>query len=82
MTKLEEIIVVHCREAALRISSGEDTTATLQRFFEGVVTSIDVAPPQLCLLCNQPRSRHTKEGDLCIDVDYAGGQRWSPERID
>src|SRR6266550_7267459 len=44
-------------------------------FAAGRLTINKDRPPQ-CAVCGKEKSRHTDTG-LCMDVEYAGGQRWS-----
>ena len=58
---------------------------THQPTFDAVKLSVHVwlpdlraalsASPSVCAGCGKPRDHHTPEG-LCLEVEYAGGQRW------
>ena len=62
-----------CKQKNIRIGELSDQYSIARWLTE--VYQPQMALPQ-CATCNQGVDRHSEEG-YCMDVDYAGGQRWS-----
>jgi hypothetical protein len=62
-----------CKQKNIRIGELSDQNSIARWLTE--VYKPEMALP-ICATCNQGVPRHGDDG-LCMDVDYAGGQRWS-----
>ena len=70
-------------QRALAIQRDPNSTATHFKVRDYDATfHIDLSEPR-CLVCGKGKDRHypgTEPGNgCCMDVDYAGGQRWTEE---